>query len=184
MGTHHLETYLNDHLAGAVAVLELIDHSIEQHADAPQAALLGEIRADIEADRRQLEMIIDRVGGSQSAPRKAVGWISDRVVRLKLRMDDPSNGALRLFETIEIVALGIEGKRSLWRTLDSLRADLSEIADVDFEGLIARATQQRDALEPGRLRAARDALASNGSTTARNTANAPDSVDSARARPA
>jgi hypothetical protein len=39
------------------------------------------------------------------------------MTELKLRFDDPNAGPLRLFESLEALSLGIEGKRSLWIAL-------------------------------------------------------------------
>jgi hypothetical protein len=36
---------------------------------------------------------------------------------LKLGIDDPPSGLLLLFESLEALSLGIEGKRSLWIAL-------------------------------------------------------------------
>ena len=36
---------------------------------------------------------------------------------VKLRLDDPSGGALHRLEALEAVSVGIEGKRLLWRAL-------------------------------------------------------------------
>jgi hypothetical protein len=45
------------------------------------------------------------------------GWLADKLAQLKLRMDDKAAGSLRLLETVEIIGLGIDGKKALWRAL-------------------------------------------------------------------
>ncbi|MBN9518814.1 hypothetical protein J0H58_09885 [bacterium] len=58
----HLATYLNDHLAGSTAALELLEHLERTHPDlAPSLAVL---RRDIEDDRRELEALMTRVGAA------------------------------------------------------------------------------------------------------------------------
>jgi hypothetical protein len=54
-----------------------------------------------------------RLGVPTSAPRRAAAWLAEKLTELKLRLDDPSGGALRLMETLEAVSVGIEGKRLL-----------------------------------------------------------------------
>jgi hypothetical protein len=49
-----LDSYLNDHLAGSVGALELIDHWIELCDGKPLAKVFSELRKDIEADQKSL----------------------------------------------------------------------------------------------------------------------------------
>ena len=107
---------------------------------------------------QELKRIIDRVGHGESSARKAVAWVSERIMRLKLLVDDPADGALRLFESLETLALALEGKLALWHALEACAPDVPEIAEVDYARLIARGREQRDALEPVRLDAARAAF--------------------------
>ena len=158
MRTEHLVTYLNDHMAGAVAALEVLEHVIEQHATHPASPKLQLVKADIEADRRELELLVEHLGERESVARKTVGWLAERAVRMKLRADDPGDGALRLFESVEMISLGIEGKLGLWRTLASLRDGIRELNTVDFERLIRRAQEQREVLEQIRYEVARAAF--------------------------
>ncbi len=158
MGMDHLATYLNDHLAGAAAALELMEHIEQENGGSATGILVGRIRADVSADRDELARLIARFDGGESAPRKAVGWLGERIVRLKLRMDDPSGGALRLFESLETIALGLEGKKALWYALSACAPRIPELQGVDYDRLIARGIEQRDALEPARVEASKSAF--------------------------
>jgi hypothetical protein len=158
MGLDHLSTYLNDHSAGAVAALELMAHVRDGHPGTDTAAVVGRIRTDVESDLEELKRIIERVGRGDSPTRKAVAWVGERMMRLKLLVDDSSDGALRLFESLETIALGLEGKLALWHALEACAPDVPEIAEVDYARLIARGGEQRAALEPVRLDAARAAF--------------------------
>src|SRR4051794_8504151 len=117
MAEKHLATYLNDHLAGSEVALELLEHPERAHAETPVARLAAELRADITADRRELEALMARLGVVTSRPRKAAAWLAEKVTELKLRLDDPRGGALRQLEVFDAVSIGIEGKRLLWRAL-------------------------------------------------------------------
>src|SRR5215207_2466754 len=117
MSHKHLATYLNDHLAGAITAIDLLSHLESAYAGAEPAGWAAALRADVEADRRELEGLMARWGVSQSPPRKASAWVGEKLAELKLRLDDPSAGPFRLMETTEALSLGIEGKRSLWRAL-------------------------------------------------------------------
>ena len=158
MGSAHLATYLNDHLAGAVGAIELMAHVEHAYDGHPAAAALGPLRRDIEADRDALRAIIERLDVHEKALRKAAGWLGERLLRLKLRVDDPAGGALRLFESLETIALGLEGKRTLWHALAAVAPSVPALQGVDYDRLIARAQAQRGMVEPLRLDAAREAF--------------------------
>ena len=159
MSHKHLATYLNDHLAGAVTAIDLLSHLESAYAGTDPAGWAADLRADIEADRRELEGLMARWGVSQSPPRKASAWVGEKLAELKLRLDDPAAGAFRLMETTEAVSLGIEGKRSLWRSLAAAAEQSADLRGVDYDRLIRRAEDQRGRAEAVRLEAAKAALA-------------------------
>ena len=158
MADDNLAVYLNDHMAGAVAAVELLEHLEKAHAGTPIARFVGELRADVEEDKEVLAGIIARLGHDQSGTRKAAAWLTERIARLKLRIDDPSGGALRLFESLEAMALGVDGKRALWPALDAISATRPQLQGIDFAGLERRADEQRRRIEAVRIDAARAAL--------------------------
>jgi len=158
MSDQHLATYLNDHLAGAAAALELLAHLEGAHADTALGRVLAGLRADIDADRRELEALMGRLQVAVSLPRKAVGWLAEKVAQLKLRLDDPASGALRLFESLEALALGIDGKRALWPALAAAAEKAPRLRGTDYARLEQRADEQRRRVEGARLDAARAAL--------------------------
>lgn len=158
MANDNLATYLNDHLAGSVAALELLAYLEEQHAGTPVERLAADLRAGVAADRRELEGLMERLDIVQSRPRKATAWLAEKITQIKLRLDDPTGGALRLLEGLEAVAIGIEGKRALWRALEAAAEDATGLQGLDYEGLMRRAEEQRNWVEVMRLRAAKEAL--------------------------
>jgi hypothetical protein len=158
MSKEYLATYLNDHLAGSVLAVELLER-LEGLAD-NRAASLAELRGDIEADRRELQSIVDRIGAAESMPRKTAGWLAEKAAQLKLWADDPSKGPLWVFESLEFVALGIDGKLALWQALRATAEVASALRGIDYERLARRAIDQRQRVETLRLSAAKAALAS------------------------
>jgi hypothetical protein len=155
----HLARYLNDHLAGSVAALELIEHLHAQSRRSEQKQFLQELRQEIVADRDELNLLMERLHISASRPRQAMAWLAERASELKLHADDEGDGALVWFESLEILSLGIEGKRLLWLALAAAAADSAPIAGVDYGRLARRAQEQRERVDALRLDAARAALA-------------------------
>ncbi|MBY0229292.1 MAG: hypothetical protein K2W96_08450 [Gemmataceae bacterium] len=153
MAATHLATYLNDHLAGATAGLNLLEHLAPVVAGGPLAPLVAWLRADIAEDKRLLEEAMARNSVAQSMVRKAMGWLAEQAAQLKLKMDDKEGGSLRLLEALEAISLGVEGKRCLWRALAA-----AGVPGADHAALERRAEEQRRRLEEARLLAAREAL--------------------------
>ena len=158
MADDHIATYLNDHLAGSVVAVELMENLETVYAGQPIADFIAKLRADIEVDIRELEDLMGQLQVSESRTRKASAWLTEKFTQLKLRLDDPTHGDLRLFESLEALSLGIEGKRSLWLAL-SAAAELSpQLRIANYQRLQRRAEQQRARVEEQRLELARKAL--------------------------
>jgi hypothetical protein len=158
MGNEHLATYLNDHLAGSVVAVELMEHLESTFAGDPVAAFVAELRADVEADQKELETMMAGLEIAQSRTRKASAWVAEKFTELKLRLDDPAGGELRLFESFEALSLGIEGKRSLWLALSAVAENTPALQIIDYGRLIKRAEEQRARVEARRIEAAAAAL--------------------------
>ncbi len=118
MESEHLATYLNDHLAGSVMALELLENLEGEHAGTALEGFLAELRADITVDQQELEALLEQLNVAKSRPRRVAAWLTEKASELKLRLDDPAHGALRLLESLEVLVVGIEGKRALWRALE------------------------------------------------------------------
>jgi hypothetical protein len=157
MANEHLATYLNDHLAGSVVALELLEH-LEVQADTALERFLAELRADVAADRQELEALMDRLHVATSRPRRVTAWLTEKITEVKLRLDDPADGALRLLEGLEAVGIGIAGKRALWRALAAVVEAVPELQGVDFARLEQRAEEQHRRVEVIRLDTAKAAF--------------------------
>ncbi len=157
MANQQLSTYLNNHLAASVAVLDLLAHLETTYADTEIAGFVTALRSDILADRTQLEAVMDQLQISRNAIRQTVAWVAEKMNQLQLKWDG-GDGALHLLEALEIVATGIEGKRSLGQSLMVVARENSQLQSADFERLVQRSEEQLRRLEPVRLRVAKDAL--------------------------
>jgi hypothetical protein len=153
-----LTTYLNDHLAGSVAALEIVDHLIEHAQKSQWRTSLAQLRKDIEEDQEILRDLLKKVGGSESPMRKAAAWLGEKIGEVKLRLDDRGNGELRLLEALEALCLGIQGKLALWRALATTAERVSELQQLDYAELERRGTEQFEQTDALRLEAAAEAL--------------------------
>lgn len=155
MGDRHITTYLNDHQAGASAAVDLMQHLEKSYANTPVGGLIAGVRIDVEADSRELEALAASLDVTESGPRKAAAWFTERAAEVKMRLEDPSGGSLYLLEALEALGLGIDGKLALWRGLQAAAAEVPKLQNVDFERLAQRAQDQRGRIESARLDAAR-----------------------------
>jgi hypothetical protein len=153
-----LTTYLNDHLAGAVAAVELLKHLLTFHSGADRDRL-SQLLAEIEEDQRVLQQLLRQLGGKESQVRKAAAWLTEKLGRAKLRFDDPGSGDLQVLEALETLGLGIQGKLSLWRALAAVAERVPQLGSLDLQRLQQRALDQFERVDRLRLQVARAALA-------------------------
>src|SRR2546423_7789923 len=142
----HIETYLNEHLAGSTIAVELLEH-LESSHDGEWKDFFRLLKADIESDRAQLETLMKEMDIDQSKLRRGMAWFGEKFTELKLRLDDPADGDLRLFESLEALSLGIEGKRSLWLALAEAAPENPNLRPLHCQHLIAPAGEQRARVE-------------------------------------
>jgi hypothetical protein len=151
MSQKHLATYLNDHLAGAASALELLTHL-------EQTPTVTALKAEISADREELEGLMRHLGIERSRTRQLMGWLAEKAALLKLKMDDVDETGLHRLEALEALALGIEGKRALWGALASAGVYGTPPRAIDYKRLEDRADEQRGRVETLRLQAAQAVL--------------------------
>jgi hypothetical protein len=151
-----LGIYLNDHLGGSTLGVELSRRAASSNEGTELGAFLERLAGEIEEDRDTLKAIMDRLGVKEDKLKVAAGWAGEKAGRLKPNASLFSYSPLSRLVELEGLALGVEGKRSLWQVLAEL--DQPQLAEFDFEKLIERARSQRDELQERRLAAALDAF--------------------------
>lgn len=158
MANEHLATYLNDHLAGSVVAVELMENLEAAYAETPIANFVNDIRSEVEADQRELQQLMNRLEISESRTRQVSAWLTEKLTELKLRLDDSARGNLRLLESLEALSLGIEGKKSLWLALAAAAEISPQLRLADYKHLQERAEDQRSRVELKRIEIAKVAL--------------------------
>lgn len=152
-----LSIYLNDHLAGSAAGVELARRLRASNEDDPEfGPALAEICAEVEADRATLKAVMDRLGVGQSRLKPMAARLGERLGRLKLNGRLRGYSPLSRLEELELLQIGVAGKRRLWRALE--HAHPEGLADFELGVLAERATAQLRRLEALHLKAASLAL--------------------------
>jgi hypothetical protein len=160
MNRDELKSYLNDHLAGSVGALELLDRLIDTYKAKPLGRFFSELRAEVDADQGKLQGLIDQLDAEESSVRKAGAWVMEKLSRPKIQLSESREGEMGLFLALEALALGIAGKQSLWRALAIASETAPRLRVLDYAELEKRALEQHAHVETKRLEVAREVFKS------------------------
>jgi hypothetical protein len=152
-----LVTYLHDHLAGSSFAVELLEKLESEFGGTPSGDIARELLEQVRIDVGTLKQLIAKAGKATPDLYDALGWIAERISRIKLKHDDPTG--IGAFEAFEAISLGILGKRALWEALQIHQKFDSRVTGLDYEALIGRAEQQFKRANQFRLGLIQNALA-------------------------
>lgn len=152
-GDDRLAIYLNDHLGGATAGIQLARRCEEREAGTELGRHLEGLRRAIEEDRDVLRQVMDRVHAPTNTAKQVGAIATELASRLKHKLPVVGSGTpdVARLEDIELLSLGIEGKRLMWRALAALAPSDARLGEFDFGLLGDRAQSQREGLEPFRV---------------------------------
>jgi hypothetical protein len=159
MNEKYLRIYLQDHLAGATAGLELARRTRGANKDTEYGPPLARIADEIEADRRQLQGIIDDLGYGGDRLKNIAAWGLEKVGRLKMNGELTGYSPLSRVVELEGLLTGITGKKGLWVSLLELAPSEPRLDAALLERLRDRAEEQRTTVEELREKAVREAFA-------------------------
>jgi hypothetical protein len=158
MSTSSLRIYMNDQLAAGVLWRELARRAARENEGNDAGAALAAVARGIAEDVVTFESLMSRLGLRRNIVKPRAAVVLERLGRIKVNGSWTSYNALSRFWELDVLVLGIVGKKQLWTNIRDLAACASRLPDVDFDALIARAEAQRAVLEPHRERAGREAL--------------------------
>jgi hypothetical protein len=135
-----LAVYLHDHLAGSSFAVELLEKLASEFTGTSSGDVARDLLEQVQSDRKTLEQLIAKVGKASPDLYDALGWMAERISRIKLKHDDPVG--IGAFEAFETLSLGILGKRAMWEALRARQNDDPRVGELDYADLIGRADQQ------------------------------------------
>ena len=150
----YLPIYLNDHLAAAVAVVQLARRAARQNRGSEYGDALERLAAEIDEDRHALQRLMKQLGVRGDPVKLLASVAGEKLGRFKLNGELTRYSPLSRLEELEVLGLGVDGNLALWRTL---RANVE--VEADYDALIQRATAQRRRLERLRVKAAAETFA-------------------------
>ena len=156
--TEHLETYLQDHRAGAEIGSDLARRMHEENKGTQYEEFLDHIAQEIEEDVASLEQIMDRFDVSGDGLKTAVAKVGEKLGRLKPNNQLTGYSPLSRVLEFEGLRAGVHAKLALWDSLLEIapyedRLDAGEIAR-----LVTRAEAQLEGLRVHHRLAAREAF--------------------------
>ena len=153
-----LGIYLNDHLAGATGGVELARRVASSQRSTTAGTALGQLARDIAQDRTALISIMKALGVPVRRYKAGLGWVGERIGRLKLNGHLITRSPLSSLEELELLRLGAEGKAAGWRTLRALADSDHRVDARQLDELLGRARSQVETLENLRVKAASEVI--------------------------
>jgi hypothetical protein len=159
MHTRLLGIYLNDHLAGATAGAAVAQRAAGSNRDNDAYyPALSTLVEEIREDRASLLGIMSALEIGTDPVKQALTWVAEKVGRLKLNGHLLSYSPLSRLDELEFLALGVIGKRALWRSLELVAPEEPRLRPEQLTELVDRAERQLEEIEACRLLAASDAF--------------------------
>ncbi len=149
-----LGIYLNDHLAGSAAGLELARRAARENRGTPLGDFLATLATELQEDRAMLQQVQRALNIPRDHLKQGTAWVMERLSRLKLNGRLLRSSPLSRMMELEGLFLGSQGRRLLWRLLKRLARTDRRLGGFDFEVLIARTEMHLRGLERWRLLAA------------------------------
>ena len=142
-----LIAYLRDHLSGSDMAIRVVHRLGSTHERAEDGMLFRRLSKELEEDRSVVRTLLMRLGASDRSIKRAAGHASGAVLSAAAGGEP---GDLSLLRTLEALAIGVQGKRCLWRALQSLRTLPSTVHGMNFVELEAKAVRQWEEIEERR----------------------------------
>lgn len=152
--TQLLAIYLNDHLTGATAGVELARRVRRSFRNNPDEPTMVRIAAEIDEDRATLVRLMRGLGLDVSRIKPLLGWFAEKLGRAKLNGRLLSRSPLSSLVELEAMRLGVEGKAAAWRTLHTICDHEPALDPNELQQLIDKAERQIEELESLRKSAA------------------------------
>jgi hypothetical protein len=142
-----LVTYLLDHLSGSDTAIQTVERLRRTHAGTAAGRLFGSLFAEFQRERDVVRAMLRELGASSYAVKRAATLLGGRLLA---QTANGQQGDLALFRTLEALAVGVQGKRCLWRAAQELKPGLHAATHGRLRELEQTAVRQWEAIEQQR----------------------------------
>ncbi|MEU9500992.1 hypothetical protein [Streptomyces sp. NPDC048196] len=139
--------YLNDHLAGATAGVELARRMAREHQGSDLGGEVKDLAAEISLDRQALLRLMAALGVPVRRYKVYGAWAGEKVGRLKPNGRVVRRSGLSTLIELEGMRLGVEGKALLWRALLEWAPREPRLDTRRLQELLSGARQQAEVLD-------------------------------------
>jgi hypothetical protein len=147
-GPAALRSYLADHLTGSDAAFAVVARLKDAQPDGAEAELFVRLHREFAEERAIVGDLLETLGGSPFKIKRLAGQAAGVVLQAAAGGEP---GDLALFRTLESLAVGVQGKRCLWRVAQRLEPGLRPPAAKSFKDLEQQAIDQWQDIEDCRL---------------------------------
>src|SRR3712207_4383731 len=123
--------------------MEVARRCLKSNQGTRLAEYLETFIAELEEDRGELLRLMDALGFPRDRLKEGMGWTAEKVGRLKLNGHLTQYSDLSRVIELEGLIVGVTGKLSLWRNLQTIAHTDPRIAVIDLDRLEKRAERQR-----------------------------------------
>ncbi len=159
MAQDPIDVYLNDHLAGATAGVDLVKDAAERH-DGDLGEFFQQLADEITADYNTLTTLMAAMNARGSGVKEVFAKAGSEIAEPKFSGETTGDADFGTFLTLETLSIGVEGKLCMWKALKAVEDEHTDLQSFEIDKLVERAQSQRDRLEGKRLEFAPRALAS------------------------
>jgi hypothetical protein len=153
-----LGIYLNDHLAGSVAMKELVERRLSDDPGGAMSDFLRRFGEELEFEQSIVKTMISHFGGAENPAKKTMAWLAEKIGRFKMNDSLTGYSELSRLEELEFMVVGIRGKLALWTGLEEAAATNALLRGFELGPLREKAQRQMDEAEALRVEAAKRAF--------------------------
>jgi hypothetical protein len=143
-----LATYLREHLSGSDTAVTVLESARRVHAGTKEGSLFAALYDQIQHERDLLRALLAELAESSLSPKRVATKVTGSVLNT---IAGGQAGELSLFRTLEGLAIGVQGKRCMWRALQFVDGGFVAASPQRFAELEALAVRQWEAIEERRL---------------------------------
>lgn len=145
--TRLIGIYLNDHLTGATGGAQLFRRATSSFAGSPIGDEVADLAEQVLEDRKSLQRIMRALDVTENKPQVALGWVAERVGRLKLNGRLLTRSPLSDVVELEGLRVAVNAKTSGWQVLRLVADHDDRLDPAELDALLERARDQSRRLE-------------------------------------
>lgn len=142
-----LASYLRDHLSGSDTAIRVVERLRRTHAGTSEGRLFGSLFEDLQREREVVRTLLADIGASTLSAKRLMSGAGGMIMA-------PASGGdrneLALLRTLESLAIGVQGKRLLWRAMQDVEPEFTSVSRSRLGELETLAVRQWEAIDERR----------------------------------